>query len=293
MSELDELKKLEIPEFVNFNEAIDVALEDKKKRKKLRRCYLPRGDIVTIVGYRTLESPALFTTKEEGTIDRIKFINKDRVVLTGLKQRAVIRRVHSDLIRDVLGDTYKCVVPDNLCGHCSNCFLFGSLNPDTDIAVKSRLNITTSYSLPDADEAISDEEEFHIMVHSNLSMAATEEERRASIYVNEVIKPCVVFPFVVYMYNPTIFDIVAYIKAHLMADKRGYGNYSAIRGQSKSEFLLITKDLMISPSTLLEKNKEEILKVVDSKKTLVGDQKIKGLAENFDDLASKYKDKLY
>ena len=287
---MEKLEWLGIPEFEDFNEVINVAL---KGKRELKRCYLPVGEIVTIVGYRTLETPALFTTKEDQSIDILNFLGKDRAVLTGLKQRAVIRRVHSDLLRGIIGEAYKCVVPDNLCGACSNCFLFGSLNPDTGIAVKSRVNITTSYSIQDSDSAISDEEEFHIMVHSNLSMEATEEERKASIYVNEIIKPETVFPFVVYIYNPTQFDIVAYIKAHLIADKRGYGNYSAIRGQSNSEFVAITKDLTISPSTMIEKKKEDIVKMLDDKKTIFGDKKIKVLAESFETLAKKYKDKLY
>lgn len=286
------LNKLKIPEFVDFNESVNIALEANKK-KELRRCYLPRGDVITIAGYRTLETPALFTTKEEGTIDVISFLERDRLVFTGLKQRAVIRRIHSDLLRGVLGDEYKCVVPDNLCGSCSNCFLFGSLNPETNIAVKSRANITTSYSIEESDKAISDEEEFHIMVHSNLSMVQNEEERAASIYINEVIRPGTVFPFVVYLYSPTQFDVVSYIKSHSLADKKGYGNYSAIRGQCKSEFLLITKNLSISPSTMLEKSKKEILDSIDLNLSIIDEGKIENLANEFDDLAKTYKKNLF
>lgn len=288
------LNKLNLPEFIDFNEAINIALSGKEK--PLRRCYIPVSDVVTIAGYRTLEAPALFTTSEEGTIDKVEFEGRERVVLTGLKQRAVIRRVHSNLIRGILGDSYRCVVPDNLCGHCVNCFQFGSMNSDTGIQVKSRTNITSSFSLQSADEAISEDEEFHIMVHSDLSMARGEGEgtqREASIYTNEVIKPETVFPFLVYIYSPCQFDIISYIKSHLIADLRGYGSYSTIRSQTRSEFLLITKDLSLSPSVMLNKSKEEVSASVDNKLTITGDETIKKLADQFDSLAKKYQTKLY
>ncbi|MBE0427097.1 MAG: type I-D CRISPR-associated protein Cas7/Csc2 [Nitrospirae bacterium] len=288
------LNNLNLPEFIDFNEAIDIALSGKKK--SLRRCYIPVGDVVTIAGYRTLDAPALFTTSEEGTIDKVAFEGKERVVLTGLKQRAVIRRIHSSFIRGIIGDNYKCVVPDNLCGHCVNCFQFGSMNSDTGIQVKSRTNITSSFSLQSADEAISEDEEFHIMVHSDLSMAKGEGEgtqKGASIYTNEVIKPETVFPFLVYIYSPSQFDIVSYIKSHLIADLRGYGSYSTIRSQARSEFILITKDLSLSPSVMLNKSKEEILKSVENKLTITGDSAIKSLADQFESMANTYKNKLY
>lgn len=291
MSKLDILS---IPEFIDFNEKINIAL--KGKNKELERCYIPIGDVVTIAGYRILEAPALFTTSEEGTIDTIDFEGKERVVLTGLKQRAVIRRVHSGLIRGILGDNYRCVVPDNLCGRCVNCFQFGSMNSDTNIQVKSRTNITSSFSLQSNEEAISEDEEFHIMVHSDLSMKkgeAADTQAGASIYTNEVIKPGVVFPFLVYIYNPSQFDVVSYVKAHLIADLRGYGSYSTIRSQANSEFFLITKDLSLSPSVMLNKEKEEILNMVREEVTLSGDKEIKSLSDDFDSLADKYKDKLY
>ena len=291
---MSKLNILNIPEFIDFNEKINIAL--KGKNKELERCYIPIGDVVTIAGYRTLEAPALFTTSEEGTIDTIEFEGKERVVLTGLKQRAVIRRVHSGLIRGILGDNYRCVVPDNLCGRCVNCFQFGSMNSDTNVQVKSRTNITSSFSLQGSDEAISEDEEFHIMVHSDLSMKKgedTDTQARASIYTNEVVKPGVIFPFLVYIYNPAQFDIVSYVKAHLIADLRGYGSYSTIRSQASSEFVLITKDLSLSPSVMLNKGKEEILNMVKREVTLFGDKEIKSLADEFGALASKYKDQLY
>jgi len=290
--QVSNLEKLGIPEFIDFNETINIAL--KGKDKELKRCYLPVGDVVTIVGYRTLEAPALFTTSEEQTIDTVDFEGKNRVVLSGLKQRAVIRRTHSNLVRGILGDGYRCVVPDNLCGTCVSCFQFGSLNPDKGIAVKSRTNIVSSYSLQDSTEAISEDEEFHIMVHSDLRMEALpEEERRASIYTTEVIKPGTVFPFLVYIYSPSQFDVISYLKAHLLSDLRGYGSYSAIRGQMKSEFTAITKDLVLSPSVLLNKNKEEVTKMLNNGVTVYGDSEIKALAEDFEKLAEKYEDKLY
>jgi len=291
MSKLDILN---MPEFIDFNEKINIAL--KGKNKELERCYIPIGDIITIAGYRTLESPALFTTSEEGAIDTVEFEGNNRVVLTGLKQRAVIRRVHSGLVRGILGDNYRCVVPDNLCGRCVNCFQFGSMNSDTNIQVKSRTNITSSFSLQSSEESISEDEEFHIMVHSDLSMKkgeAADTQAGASIYTNEVIKAGVVFPFLVYIYHPSQFDVVSYIKAHLIADLRGYGSYSTIRSQARSEFLLITKDLSLSPSIMLNKKKDEILGMVKTKVTLKGDQEIKSLADNFESLARKYKNKLY
>jgi len=292
---MNELNKLNLQEFVDLNENIDIALKDKQK-KPIRRCYLPIGDIVTIAGYRILEAPALFTTSEEGTIDKVEFEGKERVVLTGLKQRAVIRRVHADLIRGILGDIYKCVVPDNLCGRCVNCFQFGSMNTDINIQVKSRINITSSFSLESADECIAEDEEFHIMVHSDLSMKRGEGEdtqKGASIYTNEVIKPGTIFPFLIYIYSPTQFDIISYLKAHLLADKRGYGSYSTIRSQAKSEFLLITKDLVLSPSVMLNKEPAEIQEMVDKEISIFGDGTIKSLVNEFEILAQKYKDKLY
>lgn len=117
--------------------------------------------------------------------------------------------------------------------------------------------------------------------------------REASIYTNEVIKPGTIFPFLVYIYSPTQFDIISYIKAHLIADMRGYGSYSTIRSQSSSEFLLISKDLTLSPSVLLQSSKEEVKKQVNEKTTLFGDKGIKDLADQFETLAEKYKDKLY
>lgn len=291
---MSSLSKLNIPEFINFNEKVNIALKGAKK--ELKRCYLPVGDVVTICGYRTLESPALFTTSEEGTIDTVDFEGKNRVVLTGLKQRAVIRRTHSNLIRGILGDDYRCVVPDNLCGSCVNCFQFGSMNSDTNIAVKSRTNIVSSYSLQDSTEAISEDEEFHIMVHSDLSMKAGEDagtQAGASIYTNEVINPGTVFPFLVYIYSPSEFDIVSYFKAHLLSDLRGYGSYSTIRGQVKSEFLAITKDLVLSPSVILNNDREQISEMLNGDAAIFGDKEIKTLADEFDDLADKYKDNLY
>lgn len=291
---MSSLIKLGIPEFIDFNETINIAL--KGKAKELKRCYLPVGDVVTICGYRTLETPALFTTSEEGTIDTVDFEGKNRVVLTGLKQRAVIRRTHSNLVRGVLGDDYRCVVPDNLCGSCVNCFQFGSMNSDTNIAVKSRTNIVSSYSLQGSTEAISEDEEFHIMVHSNLSMKAGEgagTQAGASIYTNEVINPGTVFPFLVYIYSPSEFDVISYLKAHLLSDLRGYGSYSTVRGQVKSEFLAITKDLVLSPSVMLNNEKEQITKMLNEDVTIFGDEEIKILADEFNDLVNKHKNALY
>lgn len=289
---MSKLNILNIPEFIDFNEKINIAL--KGKNKELERCYIPIGDVVTIAGYRVLEAPALFTTSEEGTIDTVQFEGKERVVLTGLKQRAVIRRVHSGLIRGILGDNYRCVVPDNLCGRCVNCFQFGSMNPETNVQVKSRTNITSSFSMQSSNEAVAEDEEFHIMVHSNLSMGREEGDVQAgSIYTNEVIKPGTQFPFLVYIYNPSQFDVTSYIKAHLISDLRGYGSYSTIRSQARSEFILITKDLCLSPSVILNKEKKEMLDMVKKGITLSGDEEIKSLADDFDSLAREYKDKLY
>jgi CRISPR type I-D-associated protein Csc2 len=220
---------------------------------ELERVYVRDNKYVAIIGYKMLKDFARFTSHEDLSIDTINFAGKTRVYLTGLKRRAVMRRASEAILRE-FDSNYNCATPDHQCMECYNCYAYGGVIAikNKTKAIKSRVKTTTSFSVQSDDEIIIDEPEFHNIIHTDLKMEQTEEQKKASLYEMVLIKPNTVFPFIDVIFTPTKFDLAMYLETVKRADAEGYGSRSSLLGTMQTEIIVITTNLNVSQKDLLD-----------------------------------------
>lgn len=231
------MKLNELPDFINFSEEIDVA-----QKGKMDKAYVRSNNFLAICGVKKLLDFARFTSHEDMSIDRLEFMDTERLYLTGLKRRAVLRRASEGILRDFSEETeYTCATPDHQCMTCYNCYMYGGLRTTKPTkGLRSRIKPVTAFSFQSYQDAVTSEPEFHIMVHRNLSME--QKEKSASIYEVDLIKPGTVFPFVDVIFNPSKFDLAMYFETLKRADAEGYGSRSSLYGTMNSEISAVYKN---------------------------------------------------
>jgi CRISPR type I-D-associated protein Csc2 len=226
------MKVNELPEWIDFSADTDVA-----QKGKMDRAYIRENNFIAIAGVKKLVDFARFTSHEDTSIDRLEFMNAERLYLTGLKRRAVMRRASEGILRSYAGEyAYLCATPDHQCMSCYNCYVYGGLRTtkkDTK-GLRARIKPVTAFSIQPYRDAVTSEPEFHIMVHRNLSMDQGDQ-KSASIYEVDLIRPGTLFPFVDIIFNPSQFDLAMYFETLKRADAEGYGSRASLYGAMETD----------------------------------------------------------
>lgn len=238
-----------LPEYIDFGKLIPVK-EDQAGLGQLKFSYLQGNTYLAIVGYIRLEDFARFTSQEDQRNDQIDAFGQRRIYLTGLKRRAVYRRISEGILRAHKAD-YKCATPDHQCLACYNCYAYGGVRAieDQQEALRSRFKPTTAFSIQTAEEALADEEEFHTMTHRNLQMPKPREG--ASIYNLHLIRPGAVFPFIDFIFQPCQFDLAMYFETLRQTEKAGFGSMTSRLGTVSITCLGVSDDLNLGQAELL------------------------------------------
>lgn len=285
-----------LPEFQDLGERLKTATGD-----ELKRAYVRDNRYIAIVGYKVLKDFARFTSHEDLSVDTIDYAGKSRLYLTGLKRRAVMRRASEAILRGFNPD-YTCATPDHQCLACYNCYAYGGMIAIKNKleALRSRIKPTTSFSIQSEYEAMIDEPEFHTMTHADLSMVATEEQKRASIYELMLVKPGTIFPFIDLIFSPTQFDLAMYLETVNRADAEGYGSRSSLLGTMETEIVAISDALNVTQKELLASIEIDANGRVDDSKMrmfLAADSvrasELKTIRLSLPDLIERYADKIY
>jgi len=285
-----------IPEYIDFGEKKTTADDE-----ELEKIYLRENNYLAVIGYKTLEDFARFTSSEDLSMDTIEYVGKDRIYFTGLKRRAVYRRASEAILREYLSD-YKCATPDHQCMDCYNCYTYGGTNlvKGETKSIRSRMKMTTSYSIQSSIDAIVDEDEFHIMVHRDLEMAQGDEgQEKGSIHTITLIKPNTVFPFIDIIFNPTKFDLAMYLETVERGDAEGYGSKGSLLGTMSTEILGIVDNLDITYKDLLKKIEVDEEGEVDASKIdeiidmSISKEELEDLKHSLPKMIEKYEDEIY
>jgi CRISPR type I-D-associated protein Csc2 len=285
-----------LPDFQDLGEQLKTATGE-----DLEKAYVRDNRYIAVIGYKVLKDFARFTSHEDLTIDAIDYAGKSRLYLTGLKRRAVMRRSSEAILRE-FNPAYGCATPDHQCMTCYNCYAYGGVIAikNKTKALRARMKPTTSFSIQNEYEAIIDEPEFHTMTHADLSMAQTEEQKKASIYEMVLIKPGTVFPFIDLIFSPTHFDLAMYLETVNRADAQGYGSRSSLLGTMETEIIAVTSALNVTQKELLasiqinddggiDDSKIRTLLAADA----VAPSDLELMRLSLPDLVEKYRDKIY
>jgi hypothetical protein len=213
------------------------------------RINLLKEGVVTLIGLKTLESEALFTSSEGiGTLRetaKVTFAGEDRYWLLARKVNGVIRRV---LLNSLDSPRLQNCTVDEPCVSCDVCLLFGALNPNTNKAWFSRIKLQDLISI----QKFEYDEKFRI----RLNEKAITEVAGTTPFQEVIVPPGTEFPFIVRLFKPSKFDLQAFMYGNRVADTIGYGSYSKLRGDATTKWLMIAdglpyismEDLLISAS---------------------------------------------
>jgi len=215
-----------------------------------------KGRVFTVVGVRRTTSRFMPVShlgfSNEAYVDKDKVLGEKRAVFIGRKQKAIERRMHMKMLRkeiehlwrkswkDVWKENFEieCEIPNNLCTTCPNCSLFGALNTDKNLAWYSKSRYFDTYSIEPASTCIASKESEEGMGLGNQVYESPEEARGAeTFFYYEYVKPNTHFPFITIIMEPTELDVSGYLIAASLADKQGFGQYSAVQGKFDSKIL--------------------------------------------------------
>ena len=207
------------------------------------RINLMREGVVTLVGLKKLESEALFVSSEGGGTLRetakVEFAGKERYWWIARKVNGVIRRV---LLTEL--KVADCTV-DEPCVQCAVCGLLGGLNTQTNNSLFSRVKLQDLISVQ---EYVYDEK-FRIRQPDD----PTDPDANPTPFQEVVVPPGTEFPFVARIIKPSRRDLGLFLFGNRIADGLGYGNYSKLRGDATTRWLLLANGFAhISVHDLLE-----------------------------------------
>lgn len=213
---------------------------------------------VTIVGIKTTAGRFMPVSHEgystDTYIDKVDIFGVNRAEFIGRKQKGIERRAHMVMFRELLekvsgktwDEAYKeyfgteCRIPDDLCLACWNCSLFGGLVAGKG-AVFSRIRYFDTFSIEPTEFAVAMEGSEEGMAIGNTVLEDLAAKRGSDSYHQyEYVKAGVHFPFITMIENPTLLDVIGYIKAVQIADDHGYGKYSANHGKFATQFLTVS-----------------------------------------------------
>ncbi len=250
------------------------------------RINLMREGVITFVGVKRLESEALFVSAEGGGTLRetakVEFAGKERYWWIARKVNGVIRRV---LLTEL--NVPDCTV-DNPCLKCEVCLLMGGMRESGDQrTIFSRLKLQDLISA----QTYTYDEKFRVRLPDD----PTERGSNPTPFQEVIVPPGTEFPFIVRIIKPSERDLALFLLGNRVADGLGYGNYSKLRGDATTRWLLIVNGFFhISTHDLLEKAdkdgksiEETIKSTADSPVGVKPDQILKG-----QDVVAKVVDKL-
>jgi len=212
------------------------------------RINLMREGVVTLVGVKKLESEALFVSSEGGGTLRetakVEFAGKERYWWIARKVNGVIRRV---LVSQL--DIQNCTV-DTPCVQCEVCALMGALNTTTNASFFSRVKLQDLISM----QPFVYEEKFRVRLPDD----PTRPDANPTPFQEVIVPPGTEFPFIVRIIKPSRRDLALFLFGNQIADGLGYGNYSKLRGDATTRWLLLANGFLhISAHDLLEKADEQ------------------------------------
>ena len=208
------------------------------------RINLMRDGLVTLVGVKKLESEALFVSAEGGGTLRetakVEFAGKDRYWWIARKVNGVIRRI---LLSEL--NVPNCTV-DNPCLSCEVCVLMGGMRETGEPRTMfSRLKLQDLISV----QAYVYDEKFRVRLPND----PTDPGANPTPFQEVIVPPGTEFPFIVRVIKPSHRDIELFLFGNRIADGLGYGNYSKLRGDATTRWLLLANGFLhVSAHDLLE-----------------------------------------
>lgn len=191
------------------------------------RIYLMREGIVTLVGIKRLESEALFVSSEAGgelrETAKADFAGRERYWWIARKVNGVIRRI---LLTEL--NMTNCTV-DEPCIKCEVCGLLGGLNTATNRALFSRLKLQDLISI----QEYFYDEKFRVRLPNDPTTTTPTP------FLEVIVPPGTEFPFIIRVIKPSRRDLQLLLHGNRTADGLGYGNYSKMRGDATTEWLLM------------------------------------------------------
>jgi CRISPR type I-D-associated protein Csc2 len=185
---------------------------------------LPKAKWVQAVLIYETHDYAIFRTEggEEINTASIEVNGKTEVfpVILGRKLRAIQRRAGHALIRNVLGDQYKCAFKTEeggvtgLCGSCPECFVRGAAGGEgRDYNIQSRVFYSASYALRPEREATE-------LITLNAVSDLTKQTGKA-LASQQHVTPEIPFVSVISMYSMTSNEIKYVLKTIALANRLG------------------------------------------------------------------------
>lgn len=245
------------------------------------RINLMREGVVTLVGVKKLESEALFVSVEAGGTLRetakVEFAGKERYWWIARKANGVIRRA---LLSQL--DIKNCTV-DEPCVQCEICALLGGLNTQTNGSLFSRVKLQDLISVQ---EYVYDEK-FRVRLPDD----PTAPNANPVPFQEVIVPPGTEFPFIARIVKPSLRDLALFLLGNQIADGLGYGNYSKLRGDATTRWLLLANGFLhVSMHDLLERADEasigdQVVEIAESplgvakEQVLTGEQLAKAVAE--------------
>lgn len=245
------------------------------------RINLMREGVITLVGVKKLESEALFVSSEGGSplreTAKVEFAGKERYWWIARKVNGVIRRV---LLTEL--NVQGCTV-DKPDVKCEVCALMGGLNTTTNASLFSRLKLQDLISV----QSFVYDEKFRVRLPDN----PTDPRSNPTPFQEVIVPPGTEFPFIVRIIKPSQRDLALFLFGNQIADGLGYGNYSKLRGDVTTRWLLLANGFLhISVHDLLEKSDEQPIEAqvaetainpsgVSSDQVLSGDELGRAIAE--------------
>lgn len=224
---------------------------------------VPTAKRVTFIIDRVATSKAILQTEGEFTLDKVEIEGVNRVEFLPTKQKAVERRAHMQIMREKGFE--GCTIPNNLCVKCMNCSLFGAVNTDgvtvkvrvttrsgqektedVTYSLKSRILYSSSYSKQPADRIID------LKTHNAVDELTLETGQ--ALFEVEYVKEGAIFPSVVIIRDPTIYDFVLYVKALNLSQVLGYGAKTSHFGRFKNEIraIIFSNKFVVTPLDLIQ-----------------------------------------
>jgi hypothetical protein len=224
------------------------------------RINLMREGVITLVGVKKLESEALFISSEGGGVlretSKVEFAGRERYWWIARKVNGVIRRV---LLSEL--NIQGCTV-DEPDVNCEVCALMGGLNTKTNASLFSRLKLQDLISV----QSFVYDEKFRVRLPDD----PTASQSNPTPFQEVIVPPGTEFPYIVRIIKPSQRDLALFLFGNQIADGLGYGNYSKLRGDATTRWLLLANGFLhISVHDLLEKADERSI-----------EEQIKGIAKS-------------
>jgi len=213
------------------------------------RINLMREGVLTLVGVKKLESEALFVSAEGGGTLRetakVEFAGKERYWWIARKVNGVVRRVLLSELK-----IQNCTV-DNPCLTCEVCLLMGGMRDTGDQrTIFSRLKLQDLIST----QKYVYDEKFRVRLPDD----PTDSKSNPTPFQEVIVPPGTEFPFIVRIIKPSQRDLALFLLGNRVADGLGCGNYSKLRGDATTRWLLLVNGFLhISAHDLLEKADKE------------------------------------